>query len=101
MSDQCTKTNCFNGAEPGSEQCRDCLAGDGKIAITGEVPLPARGLRNFGCPACGRLFTLPAASDESPPFCLHHDSNYHWRQDIEKRWTQTVPVTVQAAQAQG
>lgn len=64
---------------------------------------PPEGWRHFGCPYCGRTFTLPAESDEAPPWCVSHGGSYSWNgphavtQAGPRPWTQMVPVKVERA----
>lgn len=50
---------------------------------------------HFGCPTCGRLFTLPYEAGEAAPFCVHHDSTVVWREPSGPQvipWTRVRPI---------
>lgn len=63
--------------------------------------LPPARQQHVGCPDCGMVTTVPLQSDEQPPWCVHHDSNYAWRdphpdtQAGDNPWTRMVRVEVQ------
>lgn len=60
---------------------------------------PPKQRQHVGCPQCGTVITVPLDPNEQPPWCLHHDSNYCWRDpvigpDNKNPWVRMVQVEV-------